>query len=105
VIFVADTQAALQIAVANLAQLECSELLHDCWNGSFFDHNRSSASLYVFHGYVNGLGSPSNRDALGRRCELRPVVHEMKPGGVARTWGASARSRANNCASVRWRSH
>jgi NDP-sugar pyrophosphorylase family protein len=82
---VAATEGPLQTAVGNLTEpIDCLELFQDLWSASP-DRDRSNASRFMFHGYVNRLRSPYNlrqlaRDALECLCELRPVGHEIKPG-------------------------
>ena len=83
---VGDSEGPLDISVLDLTQPgECAELLRNSWNGRFWDRNRSSASRYVFGGYVNRLENSYDfrrlaKDALSRRCELRPVGREIRPG-------------------------
>ena len=81
-----DAQGPLEISVFNLKQLmQGAELLCDSWNGCSWDRNRSLARRYSFAGYVNRLETPYDfrrlaKDALYKRCELRPAGREIRPG-------------------------
>lgn len=82
-----DAEGPLHITVLDLKYpMECAELLRDSWNGGLWARNRSSgACRYIFDGYVNRLENAHDfrrlaKDALTRRCELRPLGREIRPG-------------------------
>ncbi|HET7439743.1 MAG TPA: hypothetical protein VFJ47_00455 [Terriglobales bacterium] len=81
-----DAEGPLHITVLDLTQpMECVDLLRDSWNGGLWDRNPSTAGRYMFDGYVNRLESAYDlrrlaKDALGRRCEMRPLGREVRPG-------------------------
>jgi NDP-sugar pyrophosphorylase family protein len=96
---VGDSEGPLNITVLDLTKpMECAELLRNSWNGGFWDRNRSNAGRYVFNGYINRLENAYDfrrlaKDALTRRCELRPLGREVRPG-VWLGQGARVDSRA-----------
>jgi hypothetical protein len=96
---VGDSEGPLNISVLDLTQpAECAELMRNYWNGGVWERNRSIAGRYVFRGYVNRLESSYDfrrlaKDALMRRCELRPIGREVRPG-VWLGHGARVSSRA-----------
>lgn len=79
-------EGPLHITVLDLARpMECMDWLRDSWNGGLWDRNRCTAGRYMFNGYVNRLENAYDlrrlvKDALGRRCEMRPVGREVRPG-------------------------
>ena len=87
-----DAEGPLQISVFNLKQLmQGAELLCDSWNGSSWDRNRSLGKRYTFDGYVNRLETPYDfrrlaKDALYKRCELRPAGREIRSGLWVGDW-------------------
>jgi hypothetical protein len=81
VTWVHDSQGPLPIGVFDLKQrMAWADWLHDGWNA--YD---STGGPYLFDGYVNRLETAYDfrrltQDALLRRCELRPVGTESRPG-------------------------